>query len=304
PRHTFHTRTERSTVVPDTGTRADPPHCVSRCKKLAVKPIDTEYGTLFQLLGHQSGLAGAINQFNIRFAYDVAASTEVSTPKVKPAKAEAGRQPAIMEAEFASEQELLQHLNFIEGRLTAAEKARKYDLKEDLAVSGQSERATYHVVRYHVGDEVWDSVGSTAGSNRTRHRHALFGIQAAAGLLGLNQSALGGPTGQRWRNPADWRDRYTTLLNKYAEFDPEDIEIPDDPDAAAEAQGPAVGPARRRRPAGRGHQRGDRDRVCPQGRHAPGLRCGAGLDQPAHPPARAPRLHRHQPGDGHRQEAG
>ncbi|EGE39500.1 hypothetical protein GTY83_00415 [Streptomyces sp. SID4928] len=209
---------------------------VTGFKKLAVKPIETEYGTLFQLLGHQSGLAGAINQFNIRFAHDVAASTEVSTPKVKPAKTEDGPQSALMEAEFASEQELLKHLTFIEGRLTAAEKARKYDLKEDLAVSGQSERATYHVVRYHVGDEVWDTVSATAGSNRTRHRHALFGIQAAAGLLGLNQSALGGPTGQRWRNPADWRDRYTTLLNKYAEFDLEDIEIPDDLDAAAEAQ--------------------------------------------------------------------
>ncbi|MGW2550660.1 hypothetical protein [Streptomyces sp. NPDC001635] len=209
---------------------------VTGFKKPAVKSIETEYGTLFQLMGHQSGLAGAINQFNIRFAHDVAASTEVSTPKVKPAKTEDGRQPALMEAEFNSEQELLKHLTFIEGRLTAAEKARKYDLKEDLAVSGQSERATYHVVRYHVGDEVWDTVSATAGSNRTRHRHALFGIQAAAGLLGLNQSALGGPTGQRWRNPADWRDRYTTLLNKYAEFDPEDIEIPDDPDAAAETQ--------------------------------------------------------------------
>ncbi|MEU9623901.1 hypothetical protein [Streptomyces sp. NPDC048155] len=205
-------------------------------KKSAVQEITTEYGTLFQLLGKQSGLAGAINQFNIRFAHDVAASTEVATPKVTPAKAENGLQPALMEAEFSSEQELVKHLTFIEGRLTAAEKARKYDLKEDLAVSGQSERATYHVVRYHVGDEVWDTVSATAGSNRTRHRHDLFGIQAPAGLLGLSQSMLGGPPGQRWRHPADWRDRYTTLLNKYAEFELEDIEIPDDPEAAAKAR--------------------------------------------------------------------
>ncbi|MEU5138154.1 hypothetical protein [Streptomyces californicus] len=205
-------------------------------KKSAVQEIKTEYGTLFQLVGKQSGLAGAINPFNIRFTYDVAASTEVSIPKVTPAKAKDGLQPALMEAEFASEQDLLNHLTFIEGRLTAAEKARKYDLKEDLAVSGQSERATYHVVRFHVGDETWDTVSATAGSNRTRHRHDLFGIQAAVGLLGLNQSALGGPSGKRWRHPADWRDRYTALLNRHAE-DGDVLDAPGPvPEAVREAQ--------------------------------------------------------------------
>ncbi|MFF8401733.1 hypothetical protein ACF06P_08880 [Streptomyces sp. NPDC015684] len=205
-------------------------------KDAAVDPVPTEHGTLYQLRVKQPGLASAINQFNIRFAYDVAQNATVPTPRVVPVKTPVGEQQAVLEVEFVSEEALLEHLTFIEGRLTAAEKARKYDLKADLAVSGQSERATYHIVRYRVGDQVWDTTGATAGSNRTRHRHDLFGLQPAVGLLGLPQKVLGGPDGQRWRNPADWRDRYTTQLNQYAGIDPEDIEIPvDDPEKAKTA---------------------------------------------------------------------
>ncbi|MET9403340.1 hypothetical protein [Kitasatospora sp. NPDC002965] len=203
-------------------------------KDQAVQKVETEYGVLYQLVAKQPGLAGAINQFNIRFSFDVAASSAVPTPKVTPAKAEGTEQPAVMEAEFDSEKAMQDHLTFVEGRLTAAETARKYDLKEDLAVSGQSERATYHLVRYRVGDQVWDTISATAGSNRTRHRHDLFGIQPAVGLLGLAQAALGGPEGLRWRSPADWRDRYTAQLNKHSELDPDDIEIPTDDLRAAE----------------------------------------------------------------------
>ncbi|MFF7879723.1 hypothetical protein ACH40F_04855 [Streptomyces sp. NPDC020794] len=209
---------------------------VTGFKDAAVDPVPTEHGTLYQLRVKQPGLASAINQFNIRFAYDVAQNATVPTPRVVPVKAPDGGQQAVLEVEFASEEALLEHLTFIEGRLTAAEKARKYDLKADLAVSGQSERATYHIVRYRVGDQVWDTTGATAGSNRTRHRHDLFGLQPAVGLLGLPQKVLGGPDGQRWRNPADWRDRYTAQLNTYDGIDPEDIEIPvDDPEKAKEA---------------------------------------------------------------------
>ncbi|MFD9211791.1 hypothetical protein ACFVY9_01490 [Streptomyces sp. NPDC059544] len=209
---------------------------VTGFKDAAVDPVPTEHGTLYQLRVKQPGLASAINQFNIRFAYDVAQNATVPTPRVVPVKTPDGGQQAVLEVEFASEKALLEHLTFIEGRLTAAEKARKYDLKADLAVSGQSERATYHIVRYRVGDQVWDTTGATAGSNRTRHRHDLFGLQPAVGLLGLPQKVLGGPDGQRWRNPADWLDRYTTQLNQYAGIDPEDIEIPvDDPEKAKAA---------------------------------------------------------------------
>ncbi|MFC9629031.1 hypothetical protein ACFTY8_07005 [Streptomyces mirabilis] len=209
---------------------------VTGFKDAAVDPVPTEHGTLYQLRVKQPGLASAINQFNIRFAYDVAQNATVPTPRVVPVKTPDGGQQAVLEVEFASEEALLEHLTFIEGRLTAAEKARKYDLKADLAVSGQSERATYHIVRYRVGDQVWDTTGATAGSNRTRHRHDLFGLQPAVGLLGLPQKVLGGPDGQRWRNPADWRDRYTAQLNTYDGIDPEDIEIPvDDPEKAKEA---------------------------------------------------------------------
>ncbi|MEU2957333.1 hypothetical protein EQK42_00175 [Streptomyces albidoflavus] len=210
---------------------------VTGFKDAAVDPVPTEHGTLYQLRVKQPGLASAINQFNIRFAYDVAQNATVPTPRVVPVKTPDGGQQAVLEVDFASEEALLEHLTFVEGRLTAAEKARKYDLKADLAVSGQSERATYHVVRYRVGDQVWVTTGATAGSNRTRHRHDLFGLQPAVGLLGLPQQVLGGPASQRWRNPADWRDRYTTQLNTYAGIDPEDIEIPlDDPEKAKEAQ--------------------------------------------------------------------
>ncbi|MEU6603506.1 hypothetical protein ABZ922_00200 [Streptomyces shenzhenensis] len=209
---------------------------VTGFRDAAVRTVDTEHGTLYELRVKQPGLAGAINQFNIRFAYDVAQSATVPTPRVVPVKAQGGGQQAVLEVEFESEKPLMEHLAFIEGRLTAAEKARKYDLKADLAVSGQSERATYHIVRYCIGDQVWYTTGATAGSNRTRHRHDLFGLQPAVGLLGLPQQALGGPAGQRWRNPADWRDRYTAQLNKHAGIDPEDIEIPvDDPEKAREA---------------------------------------------------------------------
>lgn len=205
-------------------------------KDTAVEPVPTEYGTLHHLKVKQPGLASAINQFNIRFAYDVAQNATVPTPRVITTRTPDGAQLAVLEVEFASETALLEHLTFIEGRLTAAEKARNYDLKADLAVSGQSERATYHIVRYRVGDQVWDTTGATAGSNRTRHRHDLFGLQPAAGLLGLPQQALGGPVGQRWRNPADWRDRYTAQLNAYNGIDPEDIELPeDDPEKLKEA---------------------------------------------------------------------
>lgn len=196
----------------------------------AVHEVVTEHGTLYELHVKQPGLAGAINQFNIRFAYDVAQSTAVPTPRVVAARSPGGGQQAVLEVEFESEQALTDHLTYIEGRLTAAEKARNYDLKADLAVSGQSERATYHVVRYRVGGQVWDTVAATAGSNRTRHRHDLFGLQPAVGLLGLPQQSLGGPQGQRWRSPADWRDRFTTQLNKHADVDPDDIAVPaDDP---------------------------------------------------------------------------
>ncbi|MFF3089723.1 hypothetical protein ACFVRB_32480 [Streptomyces nojiriensis] len=198
-------------------------------KDTAVREVPTEHGTLHELVAKQAGLGGAINQFNIRFAYDVAASADVPTPRVVPATGPNGEQLALLEVEFDSEQMLLQHLTFIEGRLTSAEKARKYDLKADLQVSGQSERATYHMVRYRVGDQVWDTTSATAGSNRTRHRHDLFGLQPAVGLLGLAQSILGGPDGQRWRNPADWRDRYTTQLNKHSDVDPESVEDTEDP---------------------------------------------------------------------------
>ncbi|PVE04547.1 hypothetical protein Y717_11440 [Streptomyces scopuliridis RB72] len=210
---------------------------VTGFKDAAVDPVRTEHGTLYQLRVKQPGLASAINQFNIRFAYDVAQNANVATPRVVPVKAPDGGQQAVLEVEFDSEEALLEHLTFIEGRLTAAEKARKYDLKADLAVSGQSERATYHVVRYRVAGQVWDTTSATAGSNRTRHRHDLFGLQPAVGLLGLPQQLLGGPDGQRWRNPADWRDRYTAQLNTYDGIDPEDIEIPeDDAEKAKEAQ--------------------------------------------------------------------
>ncbi|WP_030463363.1 hypothetical protein [Kitasatospora sp. NRRL B-11411] len=204
-------------------------------KDTAVRRVQTEHGTLYELVAKQSGMAGAINQFNIRFAYDVAASTEVATPKVVTAKDTDGNHLAVLEVEFDSEEALLQHLTFVEGRLTSAERARNYDLKADLQVSGQSERATYHAVRYRVGDQVWDTTGATAGSNRTRHRHDLFGLQPAVGLLGLPQSMLGGPDGQRWRNPAAWRDRYTAQLNEHADIDPETVEVPDDPENAVEA---------------------------------------------------------------------
>lgn len=198
--------------------------------------VPTEHGTLYELRVKQPGLASAINQFNIRFAYDVAQSAAVPTPRVVPVTTPEGGQRAALEVAFESEKALTEHLTFIEGRLTAAEKARNYDLRADLAVSGQDERATYHVVRYRVGDQVWDTTAATAGSNRTRHRHDLFGLQPAAGLLGLPQQVLGGPAGQRWRNPADWRDRFTAQLNKYSDVDPEDIEIPvDDPEKAREA---------------------------------------------------------------------
>ncbi|WP_261958359.1 hypothetical protein [Streptomyces nigrescens] len=201
----------------------------------AVHEVPTEHGTLYELRVKQPGLASAINQFNIRFAYDVAQSATVPTPRVVPVKSPDGGQRAVLEVGFESEKALTEHLTFIEGRLTAAEKARNYDLKADLAVSGQDERATYHVVRYRVGDQMWDTTAATAGSNRTRHRHDLFGLQPAAGLLGLPQQVLGGPEGQRWRNPADWRDRFTAQLNKYSGVDPEDIEIPeDDPEKAKE----------------------------------------------------------------------
>lgn len=206
-------------------------------KDAAVDSVVTEHGTLHQLRVLQPGMASAINQFNIRFAYDVAQSATVPTPRVTPVESADGGQLAILEVEFDSEEALLEHLTFIEGRLTAAEKARKYDLKADLAVSGQTERATYHIVRYRVGDQVWSVTSSTAGTNRTHFRHDLFGLQPAVGLLGLPQRVLGGPDGQRWRNPADWRDRYTAQLNAYDGIDPEDIEIPeDDPDKAKEAQ--------------------------------------------------------------------
>ncbi|WP_280686343.1 hypothetical protein [Kitasatospora sp. MAA19] len=210
---------------------------VTGFKDAAVRVVETEHGTLYELRVKQPGLASAINQFNIRFAYDVAQSTTVPSPRLVPVKDPDGGQHAIMEVEFESEQALLDHLTFVEGRLAAAEKARKYDLKADLEASGQSERATYHVVRYRVGDQVWDTTGATAGSNRTRHRHDLFGLQPAAGILGLPQQTLGGPHGQRWRNPADWRDRYTAQLNRHSGINPDDIEIPaDDEEKAKDAR--------------------------------------------------------------------
>ncbi|GAA3832587.1 hypothetical protein GCM10022226_62310 [Sphaerisporangium flaviroseum] len=205
-------------------------------KPNAVREVTTEHGTLYQLIAKQSGLASAINQFNIRFAYDVAQAVDVATPRVVAITAPDGRQLAALEVEFESEQALMDHLTFVEGRLNAAEKARKYDLKADLQVSGQSERATYHIVRYRVGDQVWDTSAATAGSNRTRHRHDLYGLHPAVGLLGLPQQIFGGPEDQRWRDPADWRDRYTVKLNEFFGVDPESIEIPaDDPNKAAEA---------------------------------------------------------------------
>ncbi|MBB4702320.1 hypothetical protein [Sphaerisporangium siamense] len=205
-------------------------------KPNAVLKVKTEHGILYQLIAKQPGLASAINQFNIRFAYDVAQAVAVATPRVVAMTAPDGRQPAQLEVEFESEQSLIDHLTFVEGRLNAAEKARKYDLKADLQVSGQSERATYHIVRYRVGDQVWDTSAATAGSNRTRHRHDLYGLLPAVGLLGLPQRIFGGPEDQRWRDPADWRDRYTAKLNEFFGVDPESIEIPaDDPNKAAEA---------------------------------------------------------------------
>ncbi|MER5432889.1 hypothetical protein [Streptomyces sp. NPDC002588] len=206
-------------------------------KDSAVHPVVTEHGTLYQMRVQQPGIASAINQFNIRFAYDVAQNAAVTTPRVTPLSSPDGGQLAVLEVEFASEEALLEHLTFIEGRLSAAEKARKYDLKADLAVSGQTEPATYHIVRYRLGDQVWYVTVSTAGTNRTLHRHSLLGLQPAVGLLGLPQKVLGGAEGQRWRNPADWRDRYTAQLNRYDGVDPQDIEIPaDDPEKAKEAQ--------------------------------------------------------------------
>lgn len=49
-------------------------------KDTAVEPVPTEYGTLHHLKVKQPGLASAINQFNIRFAYDVAQNATVPTP--------------------------------------------------------------------------------------------------------------------------------------------------------------------------------------------------------------------------------
>ncbi|WP_437060277.1 hypothetical protein [Streptomyces sp. enrichment culture] len=55
---------------------------VTGFKDAAVDPVPTEHGTLYQLRVKQPGLASAINQFNIRFAYDVAQNTTVPTPRV------------------------------------------------------------------------------------------------------------------------------------------------------------------------------------------------------------------------------
>ncbi|MGW7609187.1 hypothetical protein ACWGKW_18310 [Streptomyces sp. NPDC054766] len=197
-------------------------------KDNVVHPVVTEHGTLFQLEAKQAGLAGAINQFNIRFAHDVAASAEIPTPNVQSAAAPSGTVSAAVVARFDSENELQAHLTFIEGRLASAEQQRPYDLKADLEASGQSERVTYHLIRYVVGDQSWYSVAATAGSNRTRHRHDLFGLQPAVGILGLGQSTLGGSEGMRWRNPADWRDRYTSKLNTFHDVDPHDLDEAED----------------------------------------------------------------------------
>ncbi|TKA04905.1 hypothetical protein [Actinacidiphila oryziradicis] len=188
-----------------------------------VEPVETEHGTLYQLRARQPGLAGAINQLNIRFTFDVVRAGNLPMPVVRSANTETGQPLAVVDVAFDSESALLKHLEFVEGRLEAAEAARPYDLRADLEAAGQSERAVYHMVRYSAGGECWYVPAATAGSNRTRHRHDLFGLAPAAGILGLGQDALDGEAGRRWRDPAAWRDAYTARLNTYNGQDPDSI---------------------------------------------------------------------------------
>ena len=66
---------------------------------------------------------------------------------------------------------------------------------------------------------------ATAGSNRTKNRADLFGLTASTGVLGLNQSVLGGDS-ERWTDSVQWRDKYTAHLNEGWNYVP-DEDAPD-----------------------------------------------------------------------------
>ncbi|MFF1518002.1 hypothetical protein [Streptomyces sp. NPDC058305] len=194
-----------------------------------VEAVATEHGTLYELRARQPGMAGAINQLNIRFSFDVLKAGNLPRPVVRSMRSGQGKPMAVVDVAFDSEAALLRHLEFVEGRLQAAEAARPYDLRADLEAAGQTERAVYHMVRYSADGEYWYVPAATAGSNRTRHRHDLFGLAPAVGILGLGQDVLDGEAGRRWRDPEAWRDVYAARLNAYAEQDPDSL---DDPVAA------------------------------------------------------------------------
>ncbi|HEY3514588.1 MAG TPA: hypothetical protein VGL36_35740 [Kribbella sp.] len=195
----------------------------------AVEEIETSpYGTLFQLrVPKQPGLGGAINEFNVRHAFEVAADPTVVPGRVRSLDTAAGAPLAMLEAQFDSWEALTAHLDFVTKRLVSAEQTRPYDLKADLEATGQSEAAVYHALHYIVGDDQWVVPAATAGSNRTKNRAELFGLSAAAGIIGLNQSVLGGVSGKRWTDPVHWRDAYTAKLNAGWYYEPDD----DDPDS-------------------------------------------------------------------------
>lgn len=194
----------------------------------ALEKIDTPFGILWQLRGFQQpGLGGAINQFNKRHAFEVAADPNVHPGHVQVLYDDNGEPLAMLEVGFDSWELLHKHLDFVTKRLVSAEQTRPYDLRADLAATGQSEPAVYHAIRYVVGDDQWIVPAATAGSNRTKNRADLFGTSAGTGILGLNQSVLGGENNKRWTDPVQWRDEYTAKLNEGWNYEPDE----DDPDS-------------------------------------------------------------------------
>jgi hypothetical protein len=120
----------------------------------ALEEIETAYGVLWQLRGFkQPGLGGAISQFNVRHAFEVAADPTVRPGHVRAVDDENGEPLAMLEVVFDTNVLLAQHLDFVTKRLASAEQTRPYDLKADLSATGQSEPAAYHAIRYVVGDD-------------------------------------------------------------------------------------------------------------------------------------------------------